>query len=282
MDLLNSIRKEGSRGGRADFKWEDVQTSQHRENYLGHSLMAPVGRWQKNKDLSWYAKGDSSSEAQLAATKRAEEIRRIKEAEQDALSAALGFPVAPRSAGDASGANAIAVKKALKESGVDEAEAPQAPEEGAGKGLGFGTFEGEKTAAEEREELGPMGWDDSQTHGEAAPQAPAAIATTTNIPGHATHVAPAAVPTPAPSPEPDGAPAPVAATAAATAPARPTGAPRACTVVTKSVIASVVWSVGGNGTRGGGMIDGRTDEMIGGTIGERTGETTDETIEGSK
>ena len=28
------------RGGRGDFKWEDVKGDQHRENYLGHSLMA--------------------------------------------------------------------------------------------------------------------------------------------------------------------------------------------------------------------------------------------------
>jgi hypothetical protein len=27
-------------GGRADFKWEDVKQDQHRENYLGHSVMA--------------------------------------------------------------------------------------------------------------------------------------------------------------------------------------------------------------------------------------------------
>ena len=40
MDLVAGIRKEGSRGGRGDFKWEDVRDSQHRENYLGHSLMA--------------------------------------------------------------------------------------------------------------------------------------------------------------------------------------------------------------------------------------------------
>ena len=40
MDLVAGVRKEGSRGGRGDFKWEDVRDSQHRENYLGHSLMA--------------------------------------------------------------------------------------------------------------------------------------------------------------------------------------------------------------------------------------------------
>ena len=67
-----------------------------------------VGRWQKNKDLSWYAKGDESEAAQGAARARAEEIRRIKEAEQDALSAALGFPVAPRTRDvGPTGANAI-------------------------------------------------------------------------------------------------------------------------------------------------------------------------------
>ncbi|KAM0793848.1 kinase phosphorylation domain-containing protein, partial [Usnea florida] len=87
MDLVAGIRKEGSRGGRGDFKWEDVRDSQHRENYLGHSLMAPVGRWQKNKDLNWYAKGDTSPSAlSAAAAARKEEIRRIKEAEESALS----------------------------------------------------------------------------------------------------------------------------------------------------------------------------------------------------
>ena len=40
MDLVAGVRKEGSRGGRGEFKWEDVRDSQHRENYLGHSLMA--------------------------------------------------------------------------------------------------------------------------------------------------------------------------------------------------------------------------------------------------
>ncbi|KAF2836977.1 hypothetical protein M501DRAFT_913607, partial [Patellaria atrata CBS 101060] len=95
MDLLQSVRKEGSRGGRADFKWEDVKGDAQRENYLGHSLMAPVGRWQKNRDLSWYAKSGDNS-AQSEADKRKEEIRRIKEAEEDAMAAALGLPVPVR------------------------------------------------------------------------------------------------------------------------------------------------------------------------------------------
>jgi Multiple myeloma tumor-associated len=103
MDLLATVKKSGSRGGAGDFKWSEVETSSHRENYLGHSLMAPVGRWQKNRDLNWYAKGDSAdggeneSAEEKAARQRAEEIKRVKEAEQDALAKALGLPVPDRS-----------------------------------------------------------------------------------------------------------------------------------------------------------------------------------------
>ncbi|KAL2067760.1 hypothetical protein VTL71DRAFT_15856, partial [Oculimacula yallundae] len=143
MDLLSSIRKEGSRGG-VNFSWDDVQTSQHRENYLGHSLMAPVGRWQKGKDLSWYAKGDDTKgvDGETAEEKklreRREEIKRIKEAEEDALARALGLPVADR---NVTGSNAISVgevNRAVKEAGVGEEDEV----EDMGKGKGFGGFVG--------------------------------------------------------------------------------------------------------------------------------------------
>lgn len=88
---------------------------------LDHHILA-VGRWQKNKDLSWYAKGDESDAAQAAANARAEEIRMIKEAEQDALSKALGFEVQPRANGTGlTGANALvqAVREPVKTVGVE-------------------------------------------------------------------------------------------------------------------------------------------------------------------
>ncbi|KAI4125228.1 MAG: hypothetical protein LQ338_004390 [Usnochroma carphineum] len=162
MDLVAGVRKEGSRqvflfqpsycvpladlssGGRDAFKWEDVKDDQHRENYLGHSLMAPVGRWQKNKDLSWYAKGDTSQAAADAATARAEEIRRIKEAEQDALSEALGFPVQPRIRDNQLAAQKE-VEKALKETAEGD-------EEG-GKGVGFGSYMGANVEHKDSEEV---------------------------------------------------------------------------------------------------------------------------------
>ncbi|XP_064405295.1 multiple myeloma tumor-associated protein 2 homolog isoform X2 [Halichondria panicea] len=56
--------------------------------YLGHSMMAPVGRWQKGKDLTWYTKKSKTKdfnailEAERAAVKRAEE---------EAMTTALGF-----------------------------------------------------------------------------------------------------------------------------------------------------------------------------------------------
>ncbi|PQE13838.1 hypothetical protein CJF30_00006653 [Rutstroemia sp. NJR-2017a BBW] len=148
MDLLSSIRKSGSRGG-VNFSWDDVQSSQHRENYLGHSLMAPVGRWQKGKDLNWYAKAESTTNDQETAEEkrareRKEEIRRIKEAEEDALARALGLPVAQR--GNGTGANNVEVgelKRVIKETeeGDDDIEE-------MGKGTGFSDFVGKTEGAE--------------------------------------------------------------------------------------------------------------------------------------
>ena len=146
MDLLATVRKEGSRGGTGDFKWSDVQTSGHREHYLGHSLMAPVGRWQKGRDLNWYAKGDSAdgeegeSAEQKAARQRAEEIKRVKEAEQDALASALGLPVPDRSNPNFQAlGDRPDVEKVVKDATTGDG--------GGGKGIGFRTNQGQREAA---------------------------------------------------------------------------------------------------------------------------------------
>ena len=37
-------RTGGTRGGQNQFNWDDVKSDKERENYLGHSLQAPIGR----------------------------------------------------------------------------------------------------------------------------------------------------------------------------------------------------------------------------------------------
>ncbi|CAK7325213.1 unnamed protein product [Dovyalis caffra] len=111
----------GVRGGRDQFSWDDVKADKHRENYLGHSIKAPVGRWQKVislnglkgpptdasqqltckvvlayvvlflewKDLHWYARDKKSGGSNADALK--EEIKRIKEEEEQSMREALGL-----------------------------------------------------------------------------------------------------------------------------------------------------------------------------------------------
>jgi hypothetical protein len=58
-----------------------LNLSQH---YIGHSINAPTGRWQKNKDVHWYSREKNDADEEKAA-----EIQRIKQLEADALAVAL-------------------------------------------------------------------------------------------------------------------------------------------------------------------------------------------------
>jgi hypothetical protein len=74
----------GVRGGKDQFTWDQVKSDKDRECYLGHSVMAPVGRWQQGKDLTWYSKDKKEENS---------EFKAAKDAEQKALMAALGYKV---------------------------------------------------------------------------------------------------------------------------------------------------------------------------------------------
>lgn len=125
----------GVRGGRDQFTWDEVKVDKHRENYMGHSLMAPVGRWQKGKDLHWYARDKKSDGSNSEAMK--EEIRRIKEEEEQAMREALGL--APKRSGKSKGnrldkhelAELVKRGSTAEDLGAGHAEAAQV------QGLGF-------------------------------------------------------------------------------------------------------------------------------------------------
>ncbi|XP_037133099.1 multiple myeloma tumor-associated protein 2 [Syngnathus acus] len=89
--MFGTSRIGGVRGGQDQFNWDDVKVDKHRENYLGNSLKAPVGRWQKGKDLTWYAK-DKTGRTRT----KEEELAAVKAAEHEALMAALGHKVIKR------------------------------------------------------------------------------------------------------------------------------------------------------------------------------------------
>lgn len=83
-DLWNGPTRAGSRGGKDKFKWDQIKDQSDREAYLGHSVMAPLGRWQKGRDLTWYTKENKSGSAVYVDAKGGKHISKTLEQEMAA------------------------------------------------------------------------------------------------------------------------------------------------------------------------------------------------------
>mmetsp|Transcript_20090 Transcript_20090/g.65442 ORF Transcript_20090/g.65442 Transcript_20090/m.65442 type:complete len:229 (+) Transcript_20090:67-753(+) len=124
----------GTRGGADQFSWDQVKTDKDRDHYLGHSIHASVGRYNKGRDILWYTRG----KGQDAADQKAAELQAIKDHEDDLMREALGLAPKRERVVQAAGLEQHELKELLKR-GADREDEEPAPSEDADriKGVGY-------------------------------------------------------------------------------------------------------------------------------------------------
>ncbi|KAL6771864.1 hypothetical protein ACKKBG_A28065 [Auxenochlorella protothecoides x Auxenochlorella symbiontica] len=130
--IYNGPARGGTRGGKDQFNWESVRADQDREYYLGHSVKALTGRWQKGKDVYWYTR-EKEGDAQAA---REKELAMVKQREEDLMMEALGMKPRPPKPVTQPKLDGADMQKILHGAG-DAAEEEDPGAEDRVKGLGF-------------------------------------------------------------------------------------------------------------------------------------------------
>jgi len=160
-------RTGGTRGGADRFDWNDVKSDTYRENYIGHSLKAPIGRWYANgKDHLWWTKkketsgsdSDSDSEEDEARRKHGkkrrrrkkkkrrkdrdlernekdDEIKQLKKLEEDMMAQALGLKPKDEDPGRVKQLDANEMKELLKKGNNGQSEEDGRRIRGLGSGF---------------------------------------------------------------------------------------------------------------------------------------------------
>jgi hypothetical protein len=85
-EIYNEPIRGGNRGGQGLFQWDTVKGAKDDEHYLGSTIKAAHGRWQRNKDLAWYYKEKETIDNDV----RIDEIAEMKMKEQEAMAVCLG------------------------------------------------------------------------------------------------------------------------------------------------------------------------------------------------
>ncbi|KAK9842065.1 hypothetical protein WJX81_006747 [Elliptochloris bilobata] len=168
MSLYNGPPRGGTRGGADQFSWESVKADPDREFYLGHSVKATTGRWQKGKDVFWYTREKKGDDDAAAA-----EMLAIKQREEDLMAEALG--IKPRTLRPMARAKLDKKDVAQLLSRGEEGEEPNpAAEADRIQGLGFAAGAHGSMEEPEREVLAGVGLDRPMPPPPGRPGAPQA------------------------------------------------------------------------------------------------------------